>query len=95
LCENSNAGGLVADHNVISGNTIASYYGVLLMGADEANPEVTPRFNSITDNVLAAFALGGSAMPGADDYRPGQSASGANSWAGNKCGTAACGPGYF
>jgi hypothetical protein len=33
LCENSNANGLVADHNTISGNTIASYYGVLLMGA--------------------------------------------------------------
>ena len=99
LCENSNAGGLVADHNTISGNSIGSYYGVLLMGADEpgegGSPDVTPRFDSITGNVLSASWLGGTVVPGADDYRPGQSASGVNTWANNTCGQAPCGPMYF
>ena len=99
LCENSNAGGLVADHNTISGNTIASYYGVLLMGADDpgegGTPDVTPRFNSISGNVLSAPSLGGSVVGGADDYRPGQSASGVNTWTNNTCGQATCGPVYF
>jgi hypothetical protein len=99
LCENSNAGGLVADHNTISGNALGSYYGVLLMGADDPNEggaaDVTPRFNIITGNNLAAASLGGSVVPGADDYSPGQSASGVDSWINNTCGQTACGPVYF
>jgi len=91
LCQDTDAGNLVVNGNVIRGNKTSSYYGILSVGADELKPYFAPRNNTFQNNDVF-----GSVMGCADDFKPGQWMTDANAWTGNNCaGTPGTGPTYF
>jgi len=83
LCLRTDAGGSRASGNYIHDNSMASYYGVQLIGADESKPYIAPRNNRVLNNNLT-----GSVNACVDDFRPGQWQSDKNTWSG-------CTPQYF
>lgn len=77
--------------NIVRGNTVSSWYGILLVGNDEQRPYWAPRNNTIANNNVF-----GSNHGCADDFRPGQWSTDRNTWSGNNCtGAANSGPTYF
>ncbi len=86
ICDNLGPGRHRAERNVISRNDIASYYGVLLLGADEAGkPSATPRRNRVTDNTIGGVV-------GIVDDAPKQRSG--NDWRRNRCAGRSCVPAY-
>jgi parallel beta-helix repeat protein len=81
LCQATIAGGVSTINNKITTNKVSSWYGVLLIGNDEANASAVPRFNTITGNTTT-----GSQLPCADDFK--RNGTGKNTWSG-------CTPTYF
>ncbi len=69
-----------ADSNRVSNNRTAGYYGIILIGADEDQPYLVPRFNTLTGNDVFGSTIGC-----ADDYTPGQWTDGDNLWSNNNC----------
>lgn len=91
LCQLNDANNRVTTTNTVRGNTVSSWYGILLVGNDEQRPYWAPRNNTIANNNVF-----GSNYGCADDFRPGQWYSDRNTWSGNNCaGTANTGPTYF
>ena len=80
LCQDTDAGNLVTNGNIIRGNTTSSFYGILSVGADEIQPYFAPRNNTFENNDVFGSNLGC-----ADDFAPGQWMSDANTWTGNNC----------
>jgi parallel beta-helix repeat protein len=80
LCQATIADGVKTAGNTIAGNTISSYYGILLIGNDEANALAVPNGNMISDNTFSTNVL-----RCADDLRRGTKP---NRWRG-------CSPVYF
>ena len=80
LCRDTSAGGLTTNNNVVTGNRVSSYYGILLIGNDEANQAAVPR-----NNTLSANTTTGTVACADDNKRSGPTA---NSWSG-------CKPVYF
>ncbi|HEU0131514.1 MAG TPA: right-handed parallel beta-helix repeat-containing protein [Mycobacteriales bacterium] len=77
---------MVTTRNVIRDNRLASYWGLLLVGNDEAVPYWAPRANVVAGNTTT-----GSRVGCADDFRPGQWFADDNVWTANSCGR----PVYF
>jgi len=69
-----------ANGNTISNNQVAGSYGIILIGADEVQPYLVPRFNTLTGNDVFGSTIGC-----ADDFSPGQWIDGDNTWSGNNC----------
>lgn len=80
LCQFTDNYNQVTVQNLIQNNTVASRYGILLIGADEAAPYKVPRNNAIKDNSLT-----GSDVGCADDFQVGQWLADTNTWTGNNC----------
>jgi hypothetical protein len=59
---------------------VAGAYGIILIGADEVQPYLVPRFNGLTGNDVFGSTIGC-----ADDFAPGQWTDGDNTWSGNNC----------
>lgn len=88
LCQATVADGVKTTGNVISGNTLSSYYGVLLVGNDEANASAVPTANTVSGNTIRTGPTGAT-VACADDYKVrGKGSPGANTWSG-------CKPVYF
>jgi parallel beta-helix repeat protein len=81
LCQATIADGVKTAGNLITGNTISSYYGILLIGNDEANALAVPHGNEILDNTFTTNVL-----RCADDFR--RNGRDVNRWSG-------CKPQYF
>lgn len=79
LCQDMGSGGLYTNYNTISTNTVSSGYGILLVGADEVQPWMTPRLNNIVGNSVI-----GSLYGCADDLKLNQWFD-ANTWSNNNC----------
>jgi parallel beta-helix repeat protein len=79
LCQTNDFFNNVTTANNVVNNHVSSWYGVLVVGNDGAQPYYTPRNNSIRNN--NAF---GSLHGFADDFRPGQWFSDINTWSGNR-----------
>jgi hypothetical protein len=91
LCEDTEGNNAVTIYNFIHDNAVSSWYGILLIGDDEALPYVVPRFN-----ILVANDAHGSNIGCADDFAPGQWSTGDNTWLRNNCGGSPdTGPVYF
>jgi hypothetical protein len=80
LCRDTAAGGLTTSSNTISRNTASSFYGILLIGNDEASSSAVPRNNTASANIVT-----GTVRCADDNKRGGPTA---NSWSG-------CNPVYF
>jgi parallel beta-helix repeat protein len=80
LCQFTDEDNQVTIQNLIHDNTVASRYGILLIGADESAPYKAPRNNTLNNNVLT-----GSNFGCADDFKIGQWFSDINTWTGNNC----------
>ena len=80
LCRDTAANGLRTAYNVITYNTLSSFYGLLLIGNDEANPAAVPRSNTLLGNTVTADV-------GCADDNQGPAPT-ANAWSG-------CQPTYF
>jgi hypothetical protein len=83
VCQRNDLDNDVSTANDIFDNAAAGWYGILLIGNDEAEPYWAPRNNTVSNNNLL-----GSYVPCADDFAPGQWGSDQNVWAG-------CAPAYF
>lgn len=83
VCQRNDVNNYVSTDNKIYNNKLASWYGVLLIGNDEAKPYYAPRGNSVWGNSFT-----GSMHACADDFRPGQWFGDRNTWSG-------CTPTYF
>ncbi len=81
LCRDTIYGGAVTAANQVNRNLLSSWYGVLLIGNDEANQWAVPATNVISANTIVATVL-----PCADDSEP--VGARANAWAG-------CTPTYY
>lgn len=94
LCENYDTDGHRADRNSVTGNSLTSYYGILLMGLDDpaesGSPQLVPSANVLTDN-----RLDGATVPAADDHPPAAPADGGNDWSGDTCSGLPCPVDYF
>lgn len=85
LCQGTVAAGVKTAQNTISGNTVSSYYGILLIGNDEANSLAVPNNNTVggrtppypVNNFLS------NVLECADDFK--RSGPNANSWTGSGC----------
>ncbi len=75
LCQITIYRGMSTTGNVIAGNQLTSYYGILLIGNDEANPKALPFGNVIEHNTF-----GESTVACADDFR--QDGPDVNRWIG-------------
>lgn len=84
VCQRTDENGTRSTGNYIHDNSIASYYGVLLVGNDESRPYIAPRHNRVINNNFT-----GSVNACADDFRPGQWGNDKNTWSGG------CTPQYF
>ena len=80
LCEDTDINNDVTISNQIIGNKIAGWYGILSIGDDERVKYLVPHDNTFTNNIVT-----GSAFGCADDFKPGQWATPANTWSGNNC----------
>jgi len=67
LCQFTDANNQVTIQNLIHNNTVASRYGILLIGADASAPYKAPRNNTLNNNVVT-----GSNFGCADDFKIGQ-----------------------
>jgi hypothetical protein len=76
LCQATIAGGVATTGNVITGNTVWGWYGILLIGNDEANRLAVPRANSIAQTTFRP----GVTVRCADDHPAGRPDS--NAWSG-------------
>jgi hypothetical protein len=83
LCQTHDYFNNVTTANTIANNSVASWYGILIVGNDGHKPYLAPRGNHIRNN--NAF---GSHHGFADDFKPGQWFNDDNRWLGNK-------PSYF
>lgn len=91
LCQLNDSNNRVTTGNIVRGNTVSSWYGILLVGNDEQRAYWAPRNNTIANNDVR-----GSNHGCADDFRPGQWFSDRNTWSGNNCaGSPNTGPTYF
>ncbi|MBM7791046.1 right-handed parallel beta-helix repeat-containing protein [Tenggerimyces flavus] len=91
LCQLHDTDNDVTTDNVVRGNAVSSWYGILLVGNDETRPYWAPRTNTVENNDVT-----GSVHGCADDFRPGQWFSDQNTWTGNNCsGSPNSGPSYF
>ena len=81
LCQGTVAGGVKTANNLITNNTLSSYYGILSIGNDEANALAVPTKNSYSGNIFPTATL-----QCADDYR--RNGPNASTWLG-------CKPVYF
>ncbi len=75
LCQVTIHQGMSTTGNLIAGNALSSYYGVLAIGNDEANPKALPYGNVIQHNTFE-----GSTLDCADDFR--QAGPDVNRWIG-------------
>lgn len=90
LCQDSGSMPWLTDFITISGNWASGAYGILLVGADEIQPWMTPRLITIKNNNLIGSQIGC-----ADDLKKNQWLDG-NTWTGNNCrGTANSAPVLF
>lgn len=80
LCQDSEVTPYLTNFNVIEGNNASGGYGILLIGSDETKPWMTPRITTIKNNNVM-----GSLWGCADDFKPRQWYSDANTWTGNNC----------
>lgn len=91
LCQDNGFEDQAITHNVILNNQISGWYGIRLIGNDEAYLYWVPRFNVISGNDVY-----GSHVGCVDDFQPGQWSSGENTWNNNNCrGTPNTPPDYF
>lgn len=80
LCQVSDENNNYTVRNIIRNNQVLSWYGILSIGNDEAQPYWAPRNNTFSNNTV----LLGTSVPWADDFLPGQWFSDVNTWSGNK-----------
>ena len=90
LCEDSFTPGLTTNYNRITDNIARSYYGILVIGADEREAYKTPRVNVFHANDVFGLQVGC-----ADDLRPGQWYTDDNVWSNNNCQGTNTPPLYF
>jgi hypothetical protein len=76
LCQATIAGGVSTTGNTITDNTVRGWYGILLIGNDEANAAAVPRANTISGTIFRA----GTTVRCADDFTG--TGPGANAWSG-------------
>lgn len=79
LCQDTKVAPLLTNYNVIENNSVSGGYGILLVGADELEPWITPRLNTIRNNNVM-----GSLYGCADDLKLRQWHDG-NTWTNNNC----------
>ncbi|GAA5528277.1 right-handed parallel beta-helix repeat-containing protein [Herpetosiphon gulosus] len=94
LCQVNDTNNFVTIGNVITGNVVQGWYGILAIGNDETQPYWAPRLNTFQyNNVL------GSTHGCADDFNVGPTSpwyTERNVWTGNNCvGTPNTGPTFF
>lgn len=91
VCHDTDENNSISNDNTIDNNKISGWYGILLIGNDEAKPYMAPRFNIITNNTVT-----GSKRGCADDMKPTQWSEGKNTWQNNNCtGAANSAPTFF
>lgn len=71
----------VSNYNIIRNNQVSSWYGIRLIGEDESNILLTPRFTTVQGNNVL-----GSMVGCADDLEPNRTNEGINTWSNNNCG---------
>ena len=76
LCQGTIAKGIATTGNLITGNTVRGWYGILLIGNDEANRLAVPRANIIAQTSVRP----GVTVRCADDHPAG--GPDANAWTG-------------
>lgn len=79
LCQDTEEGNYLTNYNTIDSNSVSGGYGILLVGADEVKPYITPRLNKITNNSVL-----GSLYGCADDLKKNQWHD-SNTWTNNNC----------
>lgn len=93
VCLNYDSDGHRADQNKINGNSLSSYYGILLMGLDDAaesgSPQLAPSANLLKNNRVTSAVV-----PAADDHEAGGPTPD-NVWTGNTCAGLPCPVTYF
>lgn len=80
ICQSEGAEAFFAQNNTVLNNRVSAGHGIRLMGNDEINPAWTPRFNRIQGNDTTGATVGC-----LDDFEPGQSMAGQNTWLDNNC----------